>query len=241
MGIKYKYVIDGQVFQCETFDDLENYHDIVWLDCTGNDLSCLPILPAGLNTLYCDNNRLSGLPTLPIGLKYLDCSKNLLTVLPTLPNSLEYIYCFNNKLSVLPTLPNSLITLWCFNNQLSVLPTLTNSLITLNCSHNKIILLPTLPNSLDYLNCDNNLLAFLPKFRGNLKFKYYVSNPVVEYIEDKCDDNLKIYHRINEIFSLKLVRWYLDCRENPVYKFCRDRLNKEYDALIEEDTGGIMT
>jgi len=203
MTISYKFV-GGQVFQCTTWEhleNLENYHDIVSIDCSENFLVVLPTLPISLIHLNCSDNKLTVIPTLPSLLEYLCCSYNLLSVVPTLPLRLTHLYCSNNKLTVLPTLPNSVSSLY----------------------------------------CSNNLLAFLPKFRGNLKFKYYVSNPVVEYIEDKCDDNLKIYHRINEIFSLKLVRWYLDCRENPVYKFCRDRLNKEYDALIEEDTGGIMT
>ena len=83
-------------------------------------------------------------------------------------------------------------------------------------------------------------MTFLPKFSDSLKFKNHDDNPVALYIRDKCDNNLEIYHRENEIFAVKLVNWYLDCRENPIYKFCRTRLNKDYEALMEEDVGGIM-
>jgi len=33
----------------------------------------------------------------------------------------------------------------------------------------------------------------------------------------------------------------LDCRENPMYKFCRTRLDREYDDMMDEDIEGIMT
>ena len=203
MTIKYKFVRYGEMFKCAMFEDLvnlENYHDIVWIDCHNNKL----------------------------------------TVLPTLPNNLVHLNCETNKLIVLPILPQSLEYLWSWNNRLTVLPTLPNGLIDLDCQDNKLTVLPTLPIGLEYLNCQNNLLAFLPKFGGNLTHKNYDANPVDTYIREKCNGNLAIYHRINEQFATKLVRWYLDCRENPVYKFCRARLNREYDALMEEDTGGIM-
>ena len=183
MVIEYSFVLGGETFECKTFDDLthlDTYHDIVWIDC----------------------------------------SQNNLTVLPTLPNSLTHLCCHNNKLTLLPTLPNSLIHLNCAQNRLTVLPILPNSLIDLMCYDNLLNIIPVLPKSLSI---------------------YYYNNPVNTYIRDKCDNNLEIYHRINEIFALKLVRWYLDCRENPIFKFCRDRINKEYDVLMEEDiNGGIM-
>ena len=185
MTIKYNFVLDGETFVCKTFDDLEtldNYHDIVYINCQGNKL----------------------------------------TVLPTLPNSLVYLICSSNKLSVLPA-------------------ALPNSLTHLHCSINLLILIPTLPNRLRYLDCEQNLLMFLPKFPDSLTYKCYNYNPVDTYIKDKYDGNLDIYHRENEIYAGKLVRWYLDCRENPIFKFCRTRLDREYDALIEEDSSGIMT
>ena len=101
-------------------------------------------------------------------------------------------------------------------------------------------MLPTLPDSLVHLNCLNNLLTFIPKFPDSLTYIDYSRNPVHTYIKDKCGGNIKIYHGVNEQFANKLVRWYLDCRENPIYKFCRARLDKEYDALMEEDINGII-
>ena len=175
-------------------------------------------------------------------IKLIHCSYNSLTVLPTLPHSLRHLYCSNNLLKVLPTLPNSLRHLYCHHNKIILLPTLPNSLQKLYCCYNNnLTLLPTLPNSLEVFNCYSNLLLFLPIFPKSLTNKKYRNNPVFTYIKENCANNLAIYHRINEIFSNKLVGWYLDCRENPTFKFCRTRLNKEYDALMEEDVdGGIM-
>ena len=155
-------------------------------------------------------------------------------------HDIVYIYCEDNDLKVLPTLPNSLEYLYCSNNNITALPNLPNSLKYLYCYNNLLILLPILPNSLQNLICSNNLLTLLPKFGDSLKYNSYSCNPVETYIRDKCGGNLDIYHRVNEIFATKLVRWYLDCRENPMYKFCRDRLNREYDALMDDDVSGIM-
>ena len=155
-------------------------------------------------------------------------------------NDIVTINCSGNKLTSLPTLPQSLIELYCYYNLLTSLPTLPNSLTHLHCSINRLILLPILPIGLEYLNCQNNLLTFIPKSNDTLTTKFYYNNPVDTYIRDKCDGDTDVYHRENEIFALKLVNWYLDGRENPMYKFCRTRLNREYDALMDEDVDRIL-
>ena len=240
MHISYGFVPGGETFKCSTFEyltQLDNYHNIVYINCQNNDLKVLPTLPYSLQHLTWSICKLTLLPTLPKGLKYLDCSNNDLKVLPTLPNSLKYLYCYCNKLHELPNLPNSLIFISCSYNKLHELPNLPDMLECLYCSNNNLILLPNLPNSLTYLDCSNNFLAFLPKLHGSI---YYNDNPVRKYIKDICANKLDIYHRENNIFATKLVRWYLNCRENPKFKFCRTRLNREYDALMDDDVGGIM-
>jgi len=171
---------------------------------------------------------------------YIHCHNNKLTVLPTLPNSLKELYCSHNELTTLPSLPNSLKHLDCSENKLTELQNLPKGLTHLICSDNLLFILPNLPNCLTHLNCYKNNLTFLPVLPKSLIIEYYHNNPVALYINDNCGGDMDIYHRENEIFANKLVMWYLDCRENSVYKFCRTRLNKEYDALREEDTGGIM-
>ena len=223
MPISYKFVLRGEIFKCESMEALEklhNYHDIVSIDCRNNYLKVLPSLPNSLQYLDCYNNKLTVFPRLPTGLTYLDCNCNKLEFLPNLPHSLSYFRCDNNNLKMLSRLPKSLTYLV--------------------CSQNKLKVLPELPLSLEYLYCWGNLLSFLPILPKSLKYKDYSGNPVDTYIREKCGNNLTIYHRECEQFATKLVNWYLDCRENPKFKFCRARLNRDYDALLKEDMGGLM-
>ncbi len=151
--------------------------------------------------------------------KILQCSHNNLSSLPQLPNSLEILYCGRNNLSSLPQLPYSLTCLNCSNNNLSSLPQLPKSLKKLWCWNNNLSSLPQLPNSLKKLDCDNN--------------------PIYDYIERYFHGDWKQYrefqHKIHNItmkvFANKIGSWYLECKYNPKYKYCKDRINKEYENL----------
>jgi len=92
-----------------------------------------------LDTLNCSGNNLTSLPPLPASLTYLDCSNNKLTSLPPLTDSVP-----NGR--VLSTDP--LLTLNCQNNQLHCLPLLPNGLQTLEAMGNPIACLINLPSSL---------------------------------------------------------------------------------------------
>ena len=133
---------------------------------------------------------------------------------------------------MLPKLPNSLIELRCYYNQLTMLPELPNSLIELSCFYNQLTFLPELPNSLEELGCGSNRLTFLPKLPNLIKDYYYDNNPVYDYIQDKCGGKMEIYYKINKIFANKIGFWFLECKYNPKYKYCRDRVDKEYDKLF---------
>ena len=154
---------------------LENYNDIILMNCNNNNLSNLPKLPNSLQILQCYNNKISSLPELPNSLTYLWCDNNILFSLPELPNSLKYLSCFNNKISKLPELPNSIV----------------------------------------HIN--------------------YYSNPIYRYIEKYFDGNEKKYieydKNMKRQFANKLGDWYLDCKYNPKYLYCRKRLMKEYEEL----------
>ena len=130
-------------------------------------------------------------------------------------NDIIYLDCYNNNLSSLPELPNSLKFLYCSNNNLSNLPELPNSLFTLYCWDNKITNLPELPNPL-------------------IHFEYY-NNPILEYIEQYFDNDIYKYiehqRQMKKIFVNKIGEWFLDCKYNPKYLYCRKRLMKEYEEL----------
>ena len=174
---------------------LDNYNDIIYIDCCRNNISNLPELPNSLTHLWCYNNNLSNLPKLPNSLTYLHCGYNNLSSLPELPNILTKLYCHNNNLSNFPELPNSLQILWCVHNNLSSLPNLPNSLIHLCFIGNPIY---------EYI-------------------KYYFSGNIIKYNEHN--------NNIIKIFVNKIENWFLDCKYNPKYLYCRQRLMKEYNEL----------
>ena len=165
---------------------------------------------------------------------YMDCYNTNLSSLPELPNSLINLYCSNNDLSSLPELPNSLTKLHCNNNNLSSLPELPNSLKQLWCHHNNLSSLPKLPNSLIKMYCSNNNLSSLPEFPNLLEI-YMINNPICDYIiyyfNSYVDDYFEHQTNMKRKFINKIENWFLDCKYNPKYLYCRKRLMKEYDEL----------
>ena len=103
------------------------------------------------------------------------------------------------------------------------------------CCDNKLFSLPELPNSLKYLSCFNNKISKLPELPNSIVHINYYSNPIYRYIEKYFDGNEKKYieyqNKIKKIFSNKIGDWYLDCKYNPKYLYCRKRLMKEYEEL----------
>jgi hypothetical protein len=63
---------------------------MVGLNCSHNQLICLPTLPLPLKLLTCSFNKLTSLPTLP-NLRELNCITNSLETLPELPSTLEHL------------------------------------------------------------------------------------------------------------------------------------------------------
>jgi Leucine-rich repeat (LRR) protein len=137
--------IDVSIRDLEYIPSLSRFKNLQILECSFNDLHCLPSLPKTLKILICGENVLTSLPELPEGLLILDCKHNLL--------------------SKLPRLPKSLIKLICNNNVLCELPFLNDKLNTLVCSTNLLKDIPQLPKSLKYLDCTNNtyLYSIYPK------------------------------------------------------------------------------
>ncbi len=175
-------------------------------------------LPDSITTLNFQFANIYGgkLPKLPKSLKILVCGATGLTCLPKLPDSLEELYCWSNKLIELPKLPSSLKHLYCQGNELSYLPMLPDSLITLDYSGNiNIILyqsLPLLPLSLTY---------FSPSFECT-----FPQN-------QKCIKSIKSQHKTLKKYVLKIENWYLECKYNPEYKYCQNRLKLEFEEMYD--------
>ena len=171
---------------------------------------------------------------------HLDCYNNYLTSLPQLPNSLIELSCYNNNLTSLPELPNSLTHLNLWNDNLTNLPQLPNSLTHLHCSSNNLTNLPQLPNSLNTLICSSNNLKSLPLLPNSLNYLCYSNNPIVGYIKKYFNDDWREYrefqhriqNRINKTFANKIGEWFLECKYNPKYRYCREKMiMKGYNEL----------
>lgn len=208
--------------------------------CSQNKLTELPPLPITLVKLNCDQNLLKSLPYLPEGLETLSCVNNLLEELPKLPRSLKVLNCAHNAIKVLPKLPDSLKILNCSCNGLVVLPKLPSSIELLMCPMNKIKMLPTFPESLIEINCTNNRLIKLPVSIVNSKIKKLniSNNPIFLEITGgyayHYNANLnKIKDHIKKKAVNRISNWYLEVKYNPSYKFCQNRLQKEFEELYE--------
>ena len=172
-------------------------------------------------------------------IRYIDCGYNQLKVLPPLPTKLEILWCEYNLLNVLPPLPTGLKELYCYRNLLKELPYLPPTLTELWCFNNNLTFLPSLPTTLIEAYCNNNRLQLIPIFLDSLLLDYS-GNPVYNYIKNNCGGNTAMYHDENTVSANKISEWFLDCRENPVYIYCRDRLNREYDDLKDDINNTIL-
>jgi len=105
--------------------------------------------------------------------------------------------------------------LYCHNNNLSILPEIPNTLTQLWCCYNNIYSFPDLSNSLINIQ--------------------HFCNPICIYINTYFDGDTKKYFehhkKTKKQFINKIENWFLDCKYNPKYKYCRKRLMKEYDDL----------
>ena len=209
MAIKIKYSLEEPEKTYSSFRKLEqlgNYNEIVFLDCSDNELTSLPdTLPHSLQELNCSDNKFTSLPDLPHSLITLNCSYNKLTSLPDLPNSLQKLRCNYNELTSLPdTLPNSLQELYCSNNQLILLPDhLPNSLQKLRCNYNELTSLPDhLPHALYELDCSDNRLTSLPDLPHPLQKLYCWGNKLT-FLPDHLPNSLQeLYCSDNLLTSL---------------------------------------
>jgi Leucine-rich repeat (LRR) protein len=151
-SIKYSLETDTKKFSYNSFheiEQLERYNDIMFIDCSSNELTSLPEhLPDSLQKLDCGSNELTSLPEhLPDSLQEFWCINNKLTSLPEhLPDSLQKLHCYSNKLTSLPEyLPSSLQKLHCGSNELTSLP---NSII--HCIN------------LRFIRYENNEIEYIP-------------------------------------------------------------------------------
>lgn len=211
-----------------------------------------------LKKVMCLFNRLESFPDLPQSVEILDISGNPLAKLPKLQDGIQELRCDGCRLTTINIkLPQSLKIFKCSNNQLKHIDYLPENLEWFNCSSNELLGLPHIPYSLIYLNCSYNQIKGLPGsiiftklcnyiLYSNGTYQFYHAkvnyneekliindNPVCDLIKTECGGKLGDY-----IFYKKAVdiieRAYLEAKYNPKYKYCRDRLENEYDNMYEK-------
>jgi uncharacterized repeat protein (TIGR01451 family) len=164
-AIQNATVVNVSSYNIANLFGIQYFTSLAILNCSSNQLTSLPSLPATLVNLNCSNNNLTSLPALPNSLLILNCSTNAnLISFPSLPTNLQSLTMggYNMSSVVFPALPSSLATLDIQFAQLSQLPSLPPNLQTLYCGNSPLGVLPSLPSTLITLGCINNGLSSLP-------------------------------------------------------------------------------
>jgi len=140
------------------------------LNCSENQIQCLPGLPRTLKRLDCAINCITRLPELPEGLVSLKASFNRITEIRRFPNDLVNLEINCNQLADLPDVTNEHMKLfWCSDNLLVKLPKLNLTIEDLRISKNRITHLPRLKHTyLRTLVCECNQLTELPELPDTL-------------------------------------------------------------------------
>ena len=109
-----------------------------------------------------------------------------------------------------------------------------NDIIYLKCSYNKLTSLPTLPSSLEELICRSNNLTSLPILPSSLEELSCWNNPIDKYIDNYFKGDWEKYRKFQHSVN-KIGNWFLECKYNPIYRYCQRRLTKEYNELFGEE------
>ena len=105
-----------------------------------------------------------------------------------------------------------------------------NDIVFINCCDNQLTELPELPDSLKILKCYNNQLREIPKLPDFLEYVYCSNNPIHDFIQNHFDGNVIIYKE-KKLAIQKISNWFLECKGNPKYAYCRRVVNQGYDDL----------
>lgn len=222
----------GKVYMAKTTESLlsvEDYDKIVRLDfhvdiSKKGDLKFdkLPDkLPTNLKYLECAHNNITELPELPDSLNVLKCSRNKIKKLPNkLPTDIRYIDICHNDLVDLPVclldnvrkLSDIYLPYWGYT--LPVAAKCKREKYRFTCNGNYL-------NTFSYFIFNNNPVCEIIRKFGR---KNTYNQKLVKYLDARAKNAVR-----------KIENWYLDCKWNPKYKKCRDRLKKEYNEFYCEE------
>jgi hypothetical protein len=225
-------------------EGIEYFTSLQVLDCSDNNLTTIPALPASLKKLSCSENQISSIQMLPFSLVELNCDHNWLTNIPPLPNTLDILKCYDNQLSTLPTFPILLKVLHCGGNLFTTLPPLPQTLEDLDCKGLGLQDLPTLPGTLKILTCPYNELTDLPALPNPLE-KLDASHNLIATLPNLPSSLKEINvgnNYLSTLPSLPANIEYVNCERNDIsvlssfpnglkYFYCRYNLLKEIPQI----------
>lgn len=222
------------------------------------DLAITELLPENLWKFMCIGVNIVELPNkLPEELNMLDIKKSTIDSLPELPNSLTFLTIYNNcNIKRIDKLPEELYELKLFNLKKFVeLPYIPDDVEKIYIETVPISKLQNIPNKLTYFQFHQTNIAELPlsivwcdqvlndkitiissdsPLFGRAIAEYNPSTNtdtrwgyIKHYIEKELKPIVKEKVRIIE-------NWFLDCKYNPKYKYCKKRLMDEYEELNKE-------
>ena len=216
--------------------------DILYLDCSNNQLTSLEGIPSTVIELDCSDNQLTSLIDCLMGIEVLWCCGNRLTDfncwINNPPVHLKNLICNQNLITSLKGLPSTLHNLYCGDNNITSLEGIPPNLIELGCDNNEIISLKHIPIHLRVLYCQNNLLKSL-EWLPHTCDAYYEGNPC-NYVPQEVDQiRERSYIRnvqkgidiINKLLLTRLQRliykawhyyWYDQRDEKGHSRACKD-------------------
>ncbi len=235
-------LIDYPIFDCK----INNLPPkLVNLKIPNSNIISIHIFPDTITRLNISYNDLINIPTLPPNLTDFDCSNNPLKELPELSNTLEKLSCKCNGLYYLPKLPPKLIHLNCSYNQIVTLGKLPYTLEYLDCSNTNIVRLLNNVHNVKTLYIQNTKISNITLTHPN-SFIIFNNTPLEKKIKTYDSENEKnesLFYdsdllkerifKINKINAANKIReWFLDCKYNPKYKYCCDRLEREFNEMF---------
>lgn len=237
--------------------------DLKYFNCSYSKIHKLPKkLPKKLEKLYCESNPIYNLPILPDRLTIFNCCYTEIDQILKLPKSLKSLLCKGCKnLKTLSELPDSLIQLIAKDSGLTKIPKLPPNIEHIDLRNTKVDNMPLLlPSSILSIHLNHTKIFELPL---NINMKEcldknvqlndkptinYIYTPIDKFIESiftaerdsKFETTQKYLTWRNNMytkFANKIGDWFLECKYNPKYKYCKDRLNKEFNESFSKSVG----
>jgi hypothetical protein len=227
--------------------NLYRLYKLKYLDVSHNQLTQI-VLSNSIRILKCKYNFLDRIGLYGGGnhlrnLYYIDCSYNQLRKLFVLYDKIKFINCNHNRIKKLPLISKTVEELHCSHNMINKFPLIEmpSCIARIDIRSNNIKKLPNILLQYPCLNnnnCDRKLNTYCnPVYKEIFSRKYdiykdmVIKDGIVNSESCSKDGDCLIHIYFKHKYIRKIETWFLDCKYNPKYLYCRKRLMKEYDEL----------